>query len=299
MKIRALLLLAALSLLITLFVAAVPGESVAAKVCYDPKYPNKIIPCPEKKQKTATPVPPTRTSTPTETPTQTATSTPTLTPVAIVGPSPAASGFACPPFNNGMLLGAGLLGAGLITLALAGRGLFNSNGFRNTGSGSAPPDWGRPADPIGGGPSWDRQGKPNQPSSGWIRVTQIWRGRGSGVRQTSLSGLPSMNQSLGSGPAVTRLLGGALSGLGVGVLGAGLLGGAAGMSCTSAAPVLTSGAALGTIGLLMLSILLQNIPPHSDTHHDETYSTFERIGAIEDKSNPGGSSGLHKNLPLQ
>jgi hypothetical protein len=49
----------------------------------------------------------------------------------------------------------------------------------------------------------------------------------------------------------------------------------------------------------MLNILLQNIPPHSDLHVNHTYSTFERIGTIDDKSNPGGSSGLHKNLPLE
>jgi hypothetical protein len=286
MKSRAFLVLALSGVVITLFIAAVPRGSAAAKVCYDPNNPNKVIPCPEKKQKTETPAPPTATSTPTATLTPTPTLTPAPPPPPVAAP-PMDGGFACPPLNNGMLLGAGLLGAGLITLALAGRGPFSANGFRNTGSGSAPPDWGRPAARIGDGSS------PN-----FFRRFSTLLGGGVG----STRDLPSMNQGPGSGAGVTRLLGSALSGSGAGLLGAGLLGGAFNLACPSAPPVLLAGAVLGLLARLGAGTRIGRVSPvgaDGKLNADAGYSTFEPIGNIQEDGSVTGSAGMYHGKDLE
>lgn len=310
MKFRAAPLLILSATVLTIAIAAVPGRPVSDKKCYDIQ--QMEIPCPDKKRPTVIypSFTPTATITPTSTVTPTATATPTLTPTpspalgALPADSPpAAGGPICPPYVNSRVYGAGALLTGLVTLALARRGLFDANRLSFVGgprTGSALPGVTQTAIPTGSG------------SGGiWLMVSAgLARAFGGLINAANPSpDLPSMNQNTGGVAAGSaRVIGTGLTGAGAGVLGAGILGGLLGLDCISAPLVLPTGAALGLIGALAAAVLLANannstpLAPKDDPDNgDGELSTFEMYGVINETyaDGPSGNASIYREKDLE
>ncbi len=291
MKTRGGPVLVLLGILIAIFAAAASHQRVQAKDCFDAQ--NKPIPCPQYKNPTQA-APPTPIST--ETPTPTLTPTPFSVPTAPLPPAPAAppppaGGFSCPPYAGGVPLGIGILGAGLLLPALTRWAGTGSNPLRYTGGDMRPGamDITQTAVPMGPSPLGKR-----------VDLTRLahWFDR-FGMRQTSLPGLPDMNQTVGSAPAFTRLLGVGFSGLGAGVLASALAGGLAGLACSSAPMVVATSGLLGAVGAMILSPLIQLVGQRAGSMGEGTPSTFERIGSIQTDGSVTSQSGLSRNKSLE